>query len=234
MSKIDEIRATGYDVIPGSTIDGLRVSDVDQNFLSNKYLMVISTPDGRKINFTGHLDDPASIGNPPVMTTRREMINEVFHPTQDDWYEFENGYSKRTGTYLDTIGKKIGLLNCNSYSSDWAGAEDGSAKFEKIGTVAQFINTIVEYGKCEKGYVVQYSVLHDIDSSSYTQMIFGQLPSKEDVWTAIEVKRVKDLLRFRNREVYTCHECGRVVYWLDVTGGFKQKVIGLDESYCGC
>jgi hypothetical protein len=221
MSKLDEIKAKGYDIIP---------DDVNRKYVANWYHMLIVTPDGRNLNFTGLLDAPASIGG--ITTTRREITNELFHPSEDDWFIYEHGYSKRTGQYFDSVAHSIGLLD---YKEHEVGCDKDLVSLEKTEPFDSYLNAELVYGQYEDKHVIQYITRPDIDVYLCAQIVFSHKPTRDAVKTAIDLEKGKTGFQLgKYKEEFTCWECGQSTHWLDVDGDFETKLNRLQEKYCGC
>jgi hypothetical protein len=192
-------------------------------------IIKVTKPDGKEIDLAGRDDREIRFmcSGDPVITTFGKVYREYYNMSDDDYYLFEHGYSRRTGNYLKAVEDNLKLIKYDV-------SEEG-AKFESIRTANIFVNGETQIGTIGDAYIAQTWTQADIDSFVCRDMFFSKNPTDEMIRTIYDVEHLKDAFLFNDaNETYTCWECGRVVHWLDVEGNFHEKLKCLKEKYCGC
>ena len=152
---------------------------------------------------------------------------------------------ERTEKYFEDLKNNMGYRGNNA---GWDGIKEilekkgviDTAKLQKINVYNGFMNSsdIDIYGyevDSEKRFCAELSYQTNVDDYCTETHIFINIPSQEDVHTAIDINNL--LFKFDHgglKPEFNCWECGRFVHWLDRDGDFKTKKFGLEEKYCGC
>lgn len=225
MKKIEKIEAEGYKVKKGYLSFGKPYAPDEKN----PYCFYLETPDGElKTVYGVGLDDNFYVGKDKIPATRREIINELYSPTEEEWCKIQYNYSLRTKRYLDEVAKDIGLIN---YS---CGEDEEKIENETTHTEPIFINAQTYLSKVNETYVVQ-SFVWAVDHEVVYTYTFNRKPDIETVKTAQDLEKCKEYFSLRKiSEEFCCLECGRNIHWLDIKGDFRKKYNNLKEKYCGC
>jgi hypothetical protein len=73
-----------------------------------------------------------------------------------------------------------------------------------------------------------------IDTFMVVKMHFDHRPSATQIGTAFDIRDCYyDLMLRRQKEVFTCWECGHMTHWLDIPGNLHQKMDYAKDSFCG-
>lgn len=233
MKKLEEMLVLGYRFEHGRL--NYRYGEDPNEIIehdTDPYALVIITPDGEKIELHAMLDRPLTVGG--IATTRRELIEALFHPSEEDLCQYEFHYGVRTKNYFAAVLSDIGMLSYTEYSDMYDPAQ--IPKFEAMSTMQLTANCEIKIGEYGEGrYIIEYIVPCNIDSYILVQMVFDHYPSREDITTAIEVESTKkEMRRHGNEETYKCRGCGRTLHWLDVDGSFDVKRHSWREKHCDC
>lgn len=192
----------------------------------------IKTPSGTKQHINDTLDTENYIidtDGSKISYTRRQIINELYSPTEEDWCVYENGYSLSTQEYLNIVKKQIGLTEIqirNDYeftSSKIINTDflDGNAE----------ISVMLQIGK---KYLVQMPIRNNDDLTVYI-FVFTKKPSPISVHAAYRLIELEHKFYTKQlSEVFICCECGREIHWLDIQGDFRDKLGQLEDRHCGC
>lgn len=220
MNIIEKLKAEGYEVVKGKSSDN-RNYDVD-----------IINPQGEKREVSGVLLDTIIKISPKLIeTTRRELIQALYNPSEDDWIYYEHRCDRRTYDYLESIAKEIGFVNFERFEfEDGEWIENETTKKISIGFETFFISRVNDIFKVQVEY--KYYEMDEVVVNTYT---FVSEPSEKDIIIAVKLQDLKaGLLCYRYKIEYPCSECGCKTHWLDVPGDFLKKLKFMDIRYCGC
>ena len=221
MSKIKQLEALGYKICKGSLYHGK-----PQELKDGELFFYIETPSGELHQPYLMLDDNFYVSENKIPCTRREIIIELFNPSEEDICYFENKYGLRTESYLNKISKSIGLKKIRYNISDSI-KNDTTKEFS-----VQFINANATISYMDSCYYVQLFSTYS-GELIYT-FEFVRKPNFNDVTTAYDIASLKaDFIIGKYKEIFKCRECGQTVHWLDGKGDFKSAVNRLEDKWCG-
>lgn len=219
MSILDTLRKIGY------------VTEKDPQL--PPFGFYIKDPSGTEQHINDMLDTESYIiatDGSKISYTRRQIINELYSPTEEDWCVYENGYSLSTQEYLRTMQKRIGLIETRTrtdyefvstliINTDFLTNHKENATFLQIG----------------KRYFVQMPIFNNDDLSMVYVFVFSKKPTPISVHTAYRLTELMDKFYCKQlSEVFICCECGREIHWLDIQGDFRDKLGQLEDRHCGC
>ena len=213
----EQIISEGYEILKG------------KNYKPCQFEVEIKVPTGEIKRVPGYLDQPIYIGKDKFQTSRREMIQYLYSPSEEEWCIHQNGYGLRTKKYLDATAQRIGLIDVK-YTEDEGDVTHDTSK--KIGIYANAEDYLTQIdGK----YIYQIFIWHG-DCTEIRTFTFKDYPNDNAMRTANDLEKVKmGFITGRFKEEFTCWECGRKVHWLDTTAeGLKEKMAHLEDKYCGC
>lgn len=220
--NVSEIeKATGYKFEKGWCMANKILNDNS----SCGFSVCVKKPNGELNNITGKLDAPIYISSKEYATTRREIIQYLYNPTEEEWCYHSNHYSLKTKNYLDKIASKIGFLGVKSNI-------DNLIENETTTKVAFFSNITLSR-VADEWYVQKCSSY--IDDWSVTTYVFNHKPSEKEMQTALKIEYINYLFLVNKvTEEFACWECGTKTHWVDTAGSFDDKADHLCEKYCGC
>lgn len=226
-TKIEQIRRKGYEFLKGYLMPNGEIYQYEGD-----YDFIIVTPNGERKDVCGLLDNIFYVSEDKIPTTRREIITELYHPTAEQWCEYEFGYSLRTKKYLDAVSERIGLLEMDCSDSADIIKNDTTIKVNYSIWYTSFMS------KVDEKYVVQHIRRVEIDTWLIYTFVFDKRPNDKIIRTSFNLYDVQRNMNNRfpdkYRETYRCYECNRETHWLDVEGDFNRKYECLTEKYCGC
>lgn len=240
-SIIDKIKSFGYDIkkelhmhVAGSHYNSLRIVNPDGDGKGLSRDIYIKTDQSVKKPASTEEANKLIQEGKYILISADEVYKEYYNMSDDEFYAYKNGYTKKTGEYFDQLEKEIGLIN-HEVCADSDGVE--LEQFDTIVKYDLFLNTgEISVGKLDENkYIAQYSYKTSIDDLSIEKIYFNRLPEENDIRLAISLEDFKaKFLISRISEFFECKKCLKTKYWTDIPGDFETKIRLLEENSCGC
>ena len=225
--KVRKINQLGYQIKKGALIAQNCIVESPMQF----YLV---NPNGKQIDCPVNLDGNIYVSEEKITFTRREIIQYLYNPSEEEWQYFEYGYSKRTEEYLEKVKHNIGLV---SYKTDELGdhpnVDNETTKKVDYSAYSSTYKTKISDDK----YVVQDFYQYNIDGIRVFTLYFNKYPTDKMITTAFHIIDVEtnmhQIYNRKYKEEYIDCSTGHKIHWLDVGGDFEYKyncLINKDSS----
>lgn len=206
---LEKISERGYKICKGYE-SGNKVNTwgCDDKYCLNYGSLCVITPKNEIKTIIGRLDTPLYIGDKTLKTSRRELIETVYHPDEEGWCVLENHYDLRTKAFIQSVYQDIDLVSAKCFeiggSDDSVVKNDSTIEFE-----AYYYNGNADISLVDNDYVVQIYTQAEIDTFLCYQLSFKKKPSVEDVHIAMDIMKLPSVFLTR------MHEMVDGIHWLD-------------------
>ena len=225
--KVRKINQLGYQIKKGALIAQNCIVESPMQFY-------IVNPNGKQVDCPVNLDGTIYVSEEKIPFTRREIIQVLYNPSEEEWQYYEYGYSKKTQQYLEKVKNNIGL---ETYKSDELGEHNNvdNETTQKVDYSAY--SSTYRTKISDNKYVVQDFYQYDIDGIRVLTLYFNKYPSDKTIRTAFHVVDVEENMseayNRKYKETYKDYSTGHKIHWLDVDGDFEHKyncLINTDSS----
>ena len=206
MDILERIKERGYEVMKAD------YDDVDNPYAFNYARVVIKTPIGNIKPIIGTLDRPLYIKDRTLQTSRRELIEAIYHPDKNGWCLLENGFDLKSKSVFDKAEAQFGLKGYKTEEEGASVENESTAKFP-----THFVNGEAYLTVLNGEYVIQLFHQADIDCFITDTFVFNHEPTLEEFHAAY------DLMQFKG-----CLVCKRIkeindgVYWFEQLARYKD------------
>lgn len=218
MTKIEQLAEKGYIIHKGWFLYGrvIKSETTERNFM-----FYIVKPNGEMISPQTPFEKVFYLSEDKIPCTRKEIVQELYNPTEEQWCVFYNHFSLKTEKYLEKIERSIGLEKI------YTGEEDTLLKECK----ALGDNTFLS--KVENKYILQTIHQYEIDAYGVVSYVFDHYPKSREFDIAYAIYEIRVKMN-TNNENYRCWECCRRLHWTEAEGNFLKKYRHWRDRFCGC
>lgn len=188
MGKItDKLKEMGYELHKGhdlcGTISTYGNDDINSINYGSAYIVL---PNGERKNITGKLEQPICIGKERFQTCRRDIIIELYNPSEEELFILDNGYSMRTKKVLKKAYESIDLIGIKVF--EMGGGDSNVVENETTKPFeTNFLNGTADITELDGKFIVQVYHQADIDVFECYQYIFSGMPDKKAVFIAYDL-----------------------------------------------
>ena len=214
---VKQIEEKGYKLYKGHG-SGKHIYTFEiENIESINYGAVcVKTPDGEYKTIVGRLDQPVYIGDKTLKTSRRELIEAMYHPSENDWCILEHGYGLQTKEWFTNAYKQLGMIDYKCFECGGVGVKDVPVENETTKPFeTMFINGSADISVVDGNYVLQIFNQADIDAFFCYQFKFKQEPHMEDVHAAFSLKELEGEIGCGRKAIVKYQEFSNEMIWFE-------------------
>lgn len=206
MDILERIKERGYEVIKAGDYNE------DNPYAFNYAHLAIRTPSGNVKPIVGTLDRPLYIKDKTLQTSRRELIEAIYHPDKNGWCLLENGFDLKSKSVFEKIETQLGL---KSYKTEEEGASVENESTAKFPT--HFVNGEAYLTVLNGEYIVQLFHQADIDCFITDTFVFNHKPMLEEFHAAYDLMQFKVHIMCKRIK-----EINDGVYWFEQLVRYKD------------
>ena len=206
MGILERIKERGYEVMKAGDYDK------DNPYAFNYGHLSIKTPSGNVKSIVGTLDRPLYIKDKTLQTSRRELIEAIYHPDKNGWCLLENGFDLKSKSVFEKAEEQLGL---KSYKTEEEGASVENESTVKF--LTHFVNGEAYLTVIDGEYVVQLFHQADIDCFITDTFVFDHEPTLEEFHAAYDLMQFKVYLMCKRIK-----EIDGEMYWFEQLEKYKE------------